>query len=237
MMRESRRFVPEKTPDVAEQKEEQVELLAGFAEARESSSDTELVAAVEKLLADPEAYIDKGGAGAVYRLSEHNVCIKVFHPHKDTERRNTKVNIMAREAGMTEIVARHPYAGVRTPRCLGYFVIENADGRSALILEELNAVNLNHVLEGKAPAPENFDWETFMDALYEYIDNLHEKAEILHGDLYARNIMIDKETGAPYVIDFGEAKNLRKLSKEEQERRKNAEFALLDEIYDKFENA
>ena len=35
---------------------------------------------------------------------------------------------------------------------------------------------------------------------------MHDETGIVHGDLFARNIMVDKETGNPRVIDFGRSK-------------------------------
>lgn len=58
---------------------------------------------------------------------------------------------------------------------------------------------------------------------------------VAHGDLEARNVMIDRKTGLPRVIDFGRSKN---IGKKESEFHKIIEedFANIDEIQTRFEN-
>lgn len=204
-------------------------VLGNFESSKPESTESRL-AAIEHILTNPEAFIDKGGAGSVYRLSNEAACLKLFHPHKDVERRKTGVNIIRREAALTQSLESFTRAGVRSPRCLGYYIIDEQDGRSGIVLEQLDAINLQHILAGTAEAPETFNKGLFMNALQEYIDALHEEKNLVHGDLFARNIMVDRQTGSPRVIDFGETKNLRPLTPQERNRKIDEELTNLDAI-------
>lgn len=201
-----------------------------FLEARLPMTAEEQIASIERILNDPKTYIDRGGAAAVHRLSSESVCLKIFFPHKDVERRLTGIDFVRKEATMTKFLNSFKIAGVRSPRCVGYYSFDKFDGRSGLVLEELDAVNLQHIILGHAKAPASFNPENYMDALYEYIDALHEQKNILHGDLFARNVMVDRATGLPRVIDFGESLNLNNLSREQKSAKISEEIKRLDDI-------
>ncbi len=63
---------------------------------------------------------------------------------------------------------------------------------------------MDDVLQGRADLPVNFDLASFRNDLVDFVQKIHE-AGIYHRDLHEGNIMIDKETGEIYVIDFGAA--------------------------------
>lgn len=192
----------------------------------------ERLASLELIVNNPNNFIDKGGAGSVYRLSSEAACLKLFHPHKDVERRQTGINFIRREAMFTKSLETFTSAGVRSPRCLGFYVFEEHDGRSGILLEELRATNLQHILLGKAEAPSTFNRETYLDALYTYIDDLHGQKAIVHGDLFARNLMVDLATGLPRVIDFGESLSIRSLKSDERQAKIDEEYDRLAKIDD-----
>jgi tRNA A-37 threonylcarbamoyl transferase component Bud32 len=94
----------------------------------------------------------------------------------------------------------------------------------------LDAVNLQLVINGDEMMPDNFNKEEFFDSLGEYVGEMHFQKNIAHGDLYARNIMVDRVTGKPYVIDFGRSVNMTNLSKQERIKKEDANFHLMDKF-------
>jgi serine/threonine protein kinase len=94
-------------------------------------------------------------------------------------------------------------AKVRVPKV--YVSYENGDaGYDFLMMESLPAVSIDDVLQGRAELPKNFDLASFRDDLNDFVERMHSE-NIYHRDLHEGNIMIDKETCQPYVIDFGAA--------------------------------
>lgn len=144
--------------------------------------------------------IGEGLSGRVIAsLRNPRVCYKVFFaPHIQP----MGTNDIAAEADLQkDVFALGDMHGVRVPE-VNYF-IKHGTVR-AIAMERLNAVSIKDVLEGEAALPPAFDIEVFFDSLKRYIDFLHDKG-FYHRDLHGGNVMIDCETGRPYVIDFGHA--------------------------------
>lgn len=88
-------------------------------------------------------------------------------------------------------------------------------------MERLNAVSLQEILDGAQPLPAEFDVQAFFQDLEEFIKKMHQKG-VYHRDLSnPGNIMVDKNTGMPYIIDFG-ASTKSKGSSEDPYRKTNA---------------
>jgi hypothetical protein len=173
-------------------------------------------------------FIDQGGAGAVYAVGE--VCFKIFWPHKDGDFERTGTDPIKREAEFLMRVNDFSIAGVRTPRCFGYYRLPaDYEGKSGLEMERVRGVNLQHVMNGTETPPQAFNPITFMDALWEYFEELHKRG-ILHNDVAGRNIMIAEETGLPVVIDLGEAIDLNTLNDKDRKIKISEELNKLDEI-------
>ncbi len=184
-----------------------------------------LIGAQRDILKTPEAFMDKGGAGSIYRLSSNSeLCLKVLHPHKDTEERQKGIDFIAREANITALLNDVQVEGVRSPRCAGYWKGQSSQV-SAIVLEHLDALNLQRVLNREFMFPSTFDPDIFLDTLHDYMEYLHDEKKIVHQDLFPRNIMIDIETGLPRVIDFGDAAVLHNMERREAElcRRKDTD--------------
>lgn len=171
-----------------------------------------------RIAENPENYIDKGGAGIVYRVPQmQHVCIKIMQNRHEKPHAHllNLVNTPHQEALITEELTQFSHRGVRSPTYIG-FINSSAHGFGAIVMEELAAVNLNHVLHGKQPVPPGFDADKFMGALEEYLDELQVTRGILHGDMADRNVMIDFETGLPRVIDFGRSLYISRIPQSER---------------------
>ena len=93
-------------------------------------------------------------------------------------------------------------AEVRTPYPYYYFMNEE---NHLYVMEKLNAVGLDEVMFGKKEIPDNFNFDSFFKKLENFVQKMNQK-NIYHRDLHEGNIMIDKETGDPRIIDFGKSK-------------------------------
>ena len=82
--------------------------------------------------------------------------------------------------------------------------------KSVLVMEKMEAITLRDIFDPEVPTkkkkvlPENFDPEIFFTHLEDYFKKLHEVG-VYHCDVSLANIMIERETNTPIVIDFGEA--------------------------------
>ena len=95
---------------------------------------------------------------------------------------------------------------VRVPHPLCYWegVSDTLGSFKVLILEKLNAFTIQDLLMNQESLPPNFDLAEFSRRLTDFIENMN-NAGIHHNDLTVTNVMIDRETGFPCVIDFGDA--------------------------------
>lgn len=164
-------------------------------------------------LDDPENYIDHGGAAVVFSVNE-TICIKMVtdrHNAQNSSLFNLGNNACV-EARIQEKLSSFETAGVRSPKLIMYIQGEKYHG---IIMEKLNATNLNKCLQKEVPFPEKFNPQEFYFDLDEYLYALHDEKDLGHGDLYARNIMIDNATGKPIIIDFGRSEYAKKSSKQD----------------------
>jgi tRNA A-37 threonylcarbamoyl transferase component Bud32 len=202
----------------------------------ETDNFEEIKAEAIDLLAEFETeahFIDKGGAGAVYALP-NNHCLKVLleRHEKPNHEQYDLGNTVAEEARLQEQMARTTYAGpTRVPHTLAYLAGIYPIERNAIVMERLNAVNLQHAINGTAKLPEQFDLDTFFTQLEDFVDHMHTVEKIAHLDLYARNIMVDNETAIPYVIDFGRSERL--LNPDTNRAKEQHDWDRLEEVYER----
>ncbi len=90
----------------------------------------------------------------------------------------------------------------RVPVVYSAFEDDDKNGHDFLMMEALPAVSIDDILQGRAELPANFDLVNFQKDLMDFVEKMHQK-NIYHRDLHEGNIMVDKETGQVYVIDFG----------------------------------
>ncbi len=182
------------------------------------------IGTLRQIEADPTSLIDQGGAAIVHRLP-NGVCMKVlreFHGEKADPGNSLQV-----EAGFLERLSGKEYKGVRTPAYLSQI---QGDNFAAILMEELDAVNVQKVLAKEAELPSTYSHHTFFGALEGYLQYMHESEGVAHGDLEARNIMIDRKTGMPRVVDFGRATTLTTLTKEKRVAFERNDWNVLEKV-------
>lgn len=195
----------------------------------------EYLSLIKETFDNQDNYMDHGGAAKVYSFAEREVCIKIMknrHLSQSKEMFNLG-NKPIVEFALMERLHDFKKGGVRSP--VAEACVESGES-SMIIMEKLDAVNVQHVLNGSEEMPESFDREKFCESLEEYIDGLHEEKGIAHMDLFPRNVMIDRKTGAAYVIDFGRSELLNNLSDEEKQKSMDDDWGKYDELYLKLEN-
>lgn len=179
---------------------------------------------------NPHNYIDEGGAAKIYKLHDCGACIKLirYTPLVEQSTPYGRRRTPEEEAHFLDRLSRFSFSNVRSPH---YFQGLFHPKKSALIMEQLPAVNLQHAINDPKLFPQSFDYETFFDNLEDYISELHTNQKIIHGDLFARNIMIDNTTGNPYVIDFGRSEYLTEIPEEtRQQKLQQKEWSVFDDM-------
>lgn len=165
----------------------------------------------------PEKFIGNGATSEVFTLrrdaTSRNelVCAKVVRDYA----RYAEGLPVTGEMGILDLVSGLEVEGVRAPTPLFAFSSLRFDG---LAMEHLDAVNFRRVIEGQTtegvkdelPAP--FDVDRYFGKMRAYVKEMHARG-IIHNDLHLRNMMIDRRTGSPRVIDFGKAKLEQDLDK------------------------
>lgn len=157
-------------------------------------------------LLDEKNFLGSGGKGRVYSFEavdgkKRSVCIKIMKHEKFSYHNEDRGNDPIEEFSIqTKLSLLNPSTSTKFPRAIQLLDCKN--DFYAFVMEKLPASNLQKIFLEEEKLPENFDVKNCMDRLYELVDEMHE-AGIVHNDLEARNIMIDNQSGLPYIIDFG----------------------------------
>lgn len=162
-----------------------------------------LLVAMEEIRKGNHPNIGDGASASVFasgKIPEH--CFKLIRNFSEY----TNCNSITEELSFLDEVCNLEVNGVRAPRPRVAFECEDIH---ILVMETLDAVNLEDILSGKEKMPENFNQEKALNDLEEYFKILNEKYRIVHNDVYARNLMVDRKSGQFYVIDFGKAERTR----------------------------
>lgn len=169
----------------------------------------DLLAEIRTTMSNPERFLGNGATADVFSLRTSSqdldtmICTKVI---TDKERYTENLTL-AKEMRVMDKLRNLQVEGVRSPAPL--FTFSNLR-HTGLVMEQLDAVNFRRVIEGqttegvKDELPANFNNEDYFKRLRAFIDQMH-KEGVVHGDLHLRNLMVDRETGFPRVIDFGKA--------------------------------
>lgn len=187
---------------------------------------------VLSLFESDEYFIDEGGAGRVFELPVE-LCMKLVEDRHNNPNRELYDlgNSAQAEMRFQEKLANTKYSGkTRVPKVVGVLADIDAKHRSAIVMERLRAINLQHIINGDAEFPPNFDLDSFFIELEEFVEHMHSVEKVAHKDLYARNIMVDVETGDPRIIDFGRSKSLG-VDLEKNKVFEDDDWKRLEEIY------
>ncbi len=155
---------------------------------------------IERLESGNHEHVGVGKSGRVIAsLRTPEVCYKVFFSLAEQP---VGTNSIGLEADLQqEIADLGELHGVRAPKA--YYCVENETIR-AIAMERLPGVSLADIFAEEEELPAAFEINRFFSALENYIVALHE-CGYYHRDLHAGNVLVDRETGMPYVIDFGHA--------------------------------
>jgi serine/threonine protein kinase len=163
-------------------------------------TDLEVKEALEQRVQDKQNFLGEGGAGIVFRID--NKCIKLMrnrHNNQDAHLYNLG-NHPKVEAEIQHKLKDFEVRSVSVPKIYNQY---HDDYGAAIVMEELDAVNLQLVLNNQEQLPDNFDLKEAFDELDEFIYIMNTQEGVAHNDLAPRNLMIDKKTGKFKVIDFG----------------------------------
>lgn len=184
---------------------------------------------IRQTFGDPHYFLGNGRVAEVYELPiAPHLCVKYV---KDNAA-YSEGNHMRAEFEYLELLRTFIRAGIRAPQ--PYFIrIHPSEGHS-YGMEKIHGKSLSQVLERPAENSalvemlKKVDQEQVKAQLIEYIKALHTDFKVTHGDLFLRNIMLDRE-GNFYIIDFGKAK-VEQIGEDHESRRSADEATLTSEI-------
>lgn len=197
------------------------------------NQDINLRGVIERYVTDPGNFLGEGGAGKVFDLGEGR-CIKIM-PYRHKSSRAEMFDLGNRpeeEARIQNLVRNFVVEDVYAPVIVASYLGKEA---AAIIMEQLDAVNLQMVLSGKDQLPEKFELDDFFYRLEAYIEALNKEKGIIHNDLEPRNIMIDRKTGLPRVIDFGRSIDLNRANRFIRSSLKNMDIININKILTKMD--
>lgn len=120
--------------------------------------------------------------------------------------------------------------GVKVPKPFYYHMDDEVH---MYVMENMKAVTLADIKNGKAALPKDMDIEKAISNLRTFFKEMHEKTKLHHRDFHDGNLMIDAE-GIPCVIDPGKAKR-RSFDGEEMYRNINHGLGTRDVYIDDLE--
>ena len=166
-----------------------------------------VVRAVESTFGDTNYFVGNGSVAEVYEMPyAPQVCVKYLI---DVEMAREHGNNFQEEVAYLEDMKGFSVEGIRVPYVYFYHM---SDFGTCFGMEKIEGKSLNIIMEN--PEKIEFldvikkqDMSEVIDRMNKFIKKMHEEKRIVHRDLTARNIMVDKN-GNWYVIDFGKAKRI-----------------------------
>ena len=154
---------------------------------------------------DPSGFLGNGATAEVYGMPSNNtICVKFII----SQERYNENNHLRREFNyLSKVFECTRGQAVTTPYPI-FLRIHAKEGHS-YGMERIQGASLSQILEQADKYPElvtlakSIDRQQAESDLVAFVENMHE-ANVVHGDLYHRNIMLDGE-GRLVVIDFGKA--------------------------------
>jgi len=183
---------------------------------------------MEEVLNNADNYVNHGASGVVYSFGKTGFCTKLMRDRSiPRPSYYKKTNTALEEFMFMKRLQGFESEGVRIPG-----LVEIMEGKTyqAILMEQLDAVNLQEIINGRKPVPEKFELDHFFDSLDGFIQDMHSEKDILHNDLEFRNIMVDNETGTPYLVDFGMAEDLSRYDNLTRARKEDKEWRRIDNL-------
>jgi serine/threonine protein kinase len=165
---------------------------------------------IEKLLdkgQNQEGYLGKGQTAEVYLVGKlKKRAVKVMNSRTRVTGNPSVAftNTLHEESRLTDLV-RNRFASDNISVPKQFVSIDYEDGEtrgSILIMEGIKGISIQEALDHPEKLPRTFDKESFCESLRDFVEKMN-AAGIFHRDLHTENIMVDLETGKPWIIDFG----------------------------------
>jgi tRNA A-37 threonylcarbamoyl transferase component Bud32 len=164
----------------------------------EKSLEKKIKQIIDEAMNNGLTMLGEGQTAKVFESKLHpSYCYKIIVDPKEYKKGKTVKD----ELIIMDDLADFEVAGVRSPKPYFYKMTKNFH---ILIMETLDAVTVREAVNKETKLPENFDYDNFFECLEKYIEALHKKG-IHHRDFHDGNLMIDRKTGLPVVIDFGKS--------------------------------
>ncbi len=145
-----------------------------------------------------ELEIGRGLSAAVFTSSNYpEYCFKVI-TDPDEYRKGNSVEQEIQFLSITKDIS----LDVKIPQPYYCFMSQE---NHFYVMDKLDAVDLKDLILEKEEVPDSFDFDSFFEKVSLFVEKMNEK-KIYHRDLHEGNIMIDRKTGSPCVIDFGKSK-------------------------------
>lgn len=160
-----------------------------------------VVAGLESSHGDPTLFLGDGNVAEVYRVNyEPRICIKSVVNEEAYQNGNT----IYQEGDFLEKLNFLEVDGVRTPK---FYFYHDTQRLRSLGMETIEGASLSKIVTGAVDFQniKDINVDEYYASMKRYIEAMHEQ-NIFHGDLFERNIMIDKATLKPRIIDFGKSK-------------------------------
>lgn len=165
------------------------------------------VKTVESSFGNPQHFVGNGSVAEVYEIPQApHVCVKyLVNPAMAREHGNN----FREEAQYLNDMNGCVIDGIRVPNLLFY---HTSDFGTCFGMEKIDGKSINLITEN----PESIDYldvikkQNMSDVLLRmrnFILHMHKEKKLVHRDLTARNIMVDRK-GDWYIIDFGRAKRI-----------------------------
>lgn len=168
---------------------------------------------------DQERFLGNGASAEVYGMNANEaICVKFI---TNQERYDENNHLRVEYETLSHVYEKTKHSEVRTPFPI-FLRIHPKEGHS-YGMEKIDGASLSQILE----FPEKFaemvevakgvDREKIKAQLEAFVLEMHE-AGFTHGDLFKRNLMLDRE-GRLYVIDFGKSKRIEFKGELEEQRK------------------
>ena len=170
---------------------------------------------------DHENFLGNGATAEVYALSgDDKMCVKFI---TDQDRYDENNHLRIEFTHLSKLYKKTKESVVRVPYPI-FLRIHSSEGHS-YGMEKIRGASLSQILENPAKYPKlvalakGMDRSQIEENLNSFIIQMHDSG-LVHGDLYARNLMFDEE-GRLFVIDLGKAQVIDFPGGKEDERKRD----------------